>query len=395
MTTSPARTYLAIATISVWALLTLFSSPPVQAQSQRSPKLSINGYLDAAFINAQGTGRAGAPSFDQATAGIFIGVPVVPRKVHAVLGVEFFNQARAFGGLGRRLIVLERAEIMLDTPVPGLEVAAGGFLVPFGLEDDRHASVVNPFITRPEVMAGGTIYPGTWSDIGVRALWRWKGVGRLEAYSVNGDVANQRLALQTALGINAAPLTDAEADQASVNQDLHIFGFTSPADTNASKSYGGRFDVDELVSGLAVGGSGIWGRYDAEDTRATWAWGTHLELELAELFGVQWPLPTVWGEFVRTHEEESDTVAGRDRTRYGVYGMLAQPLLWDLELLVRYEFFDPDTEAFDNEAQALALGCRWTIYPNTFAKAEYRIRDENQPDEIDNNLFALQLAVGW
>ncbi|MBH23942.1 MAG: hypothetical protein CMH57_05680 [Myxococcales bacterium] len=358
-------------------------------------ELAVSGYLDAAFINAQGEGRAGVPSFDQATAGIFIGSPIYEDKVYASLAVEFFNQPRAFNGLGRRLIVLEQAEIELATPVEGLRVGVGGFLVPFGLEDERHASVVNPFITRPEVMSGGTIYPGTWSDLGVRVGWRVKGVGQAVVYSVNGDVANQRLALQTALGVNAAPLTDAEARQ----QDLHVFGFTAPADINAGKSYGARLSLDGLLEGVNLGGSAVWGRYDEDNERATWAAGGHLELVLGEALagalGRVLPLPTLLGEYVRTAEEGSDTVAGRDRARYGVYGVALQPLIWDVELLVRYEFFDPDTETFDDEAQVIALGTRWTIYPNTFAKAEYRIRDENRPDELKNNLFALQLAVGW
>ena len=310
---------------------------------------SISGYADFQLRDAQNA----VTTFDLNEVSVKLSTEIAKDKVNAEVEL-------ATDGAGG--VDLDTATISLN-PIDNLTAYAGLFDVPFGIETDSSDPDVNPLITRPTTTTG-------WTDVGIGASYAIEGVGAVDLYVINGDVANP--------------------DQA--------------IDNNNSKSVGLRVSVSEALKGLNVGGSFVTGRYalDANnDGLNAQGVGGHLVVDIAELAGNKM-LPTLTVEFVSA-SEEADTAADPtddDDEAEALSIQLAAVVVENVEVAVRYGTSDADSGNANTltEDAETSIGVAYTAYENTELKLEYKIVDkefETNTDADDDNVLLVGLVVNW
>jgi len=367
--------------------------------------LRINGTLDATVFAPTGPSRLGEFGFAEAGVGLYFGAPVYEDRLYASVALE----TGAHTGSGGARLSIETAQLTW-APVTELQVVAGLFLVPFGLEDGDHASPQNPLVTRPLSFAGAVVYPGTWSDAGVsvEALAAW--AGSLRVYVVAGNLVHRRSDLREAQGfVNQA---QGLVEGLETVQQAHSFsGNLQSRDATTLRSYGARLRLNKLVSGLDVGGSAIAGQHGRRGDAIglelwTWGLGAHVDLELgvmlAGVLGAVWPLPQVRAELVVLQEDRAVPVgpdfssyAWQGRGRSGGYVLVVQPLVFDVDLVARYDEFEPDTGESGDRGLELSVGLRWRPAPGVFLKLEGQFTDAQGRAQTGGNSVATQAAVAW
>ena len=92
--------------------------------------------------------------------------------------------------------------------------------------------------------------------------------------------------------------------------------------------------------------------------------------------------------------ELDSSVDGKDREVSGYYAQLGLKPVENVELAVRYDVYDNDTEKTENENTAATVGVGIDIYKHTKLKAEYQWNEE-EGSEVDNNAGAVGIVVDW
>ncbi len=444
--------------------------------------IQIRGFVAANFFVAQRSNTFARdedggferlrtlPYFDLSSATLYVGAPIYADVVYARIGFEFLSagsitpqgQPADINGQTRRFVAFETGALEINpfalaqsTPRwfrEGFKITAGVFIVPFGLEDEEHASPVNWFITRPLAMTNNRVYPGTWSDVG--ATLKWKPTFgdqspirpiEVDVGFVNGDACSQTRFLDTLFGDPTLvascerPLRDGEvANMGNLQTGTPRInapgGFILP-DNNRGKSVVARLQAFPIGS-INVGGSLVWGQHptsdaipDAGESAAdldqapSWRVGAHLELSFDEMFESPYPLPMLRGEFVTGRDDAVDRTSPTltHRRMQGGYAQIAQPLFRRKKtrlpgLIVQYRFdhADPDTavpgtvggvelnsDLGDNQResafQSHTVGLRFPVLPRFTLKTEYTFarEDGGARNQLDNDIFGFELVADF
>ncbi len=371
--------------------------------------LSINGYTDATAFTPLTGRRLGELGFADASLGLFFGAPIYGDAVYASAVLETGVHTLGTGGQ----LQIESAGLVWS-PRAWFKLGGGAFVVPFGLEDAEHASPQNPLITRPLAFSGGVVYPGTWSTVGAWAQLAAPGWGEARLFVVAGDPVHRRQDVQASLALatQASALQLADGDDLRTRQQAHGFsGSLRSLDATRRRTLGARLQLDEAVEGLDLGVSAMWGQHghalDAAGLDLYHAGGAaHLDLDLGALLaaplGALLPLPRLRAEAVWLVEDEARADLANlgaylpgSRQRYGYYATVAQQLLEGLDLLIRYDEFDPDLDAPGDRGLTFAVGLRWLPAPNVVLKLETLWTDDQGRAQVGANSGALQAAVAW
>lgn len=100
---------------------------------------------------------------------------------------------------------------------------------------------------------------------------------------------------------------------------------------------------------------------------------------------------------------ESEFLAGSDESdslslleRNGYYVTLGYtPIKDKLQVVVRLDNYDPNTETKDNITDKYILAASWFFNKNTRIQLEYNIVREEATEQKQNNLFAIQFQAGF
>ena len=410
------------------------------------------------------------PYFDLSSATLYVGAPIFADVVYARVGFEFLSAGvvkpagidPSITGQTRRFVAFETGALEINpfalakqTPRwfrEGFKLTAGVFIVPFGLEDEEHASPVNWFITRPLAMTNNRVYPGTWSDVG--ATLKWKPTFgedspirpiEVDVGLVNGDACSQTRFLHT---VFADPtlvpscervLRDGEVAQMGMRQTpnarINAPGGLILPDNNQSKSVVARVQVFP-IGAINLGGSFIWGKHPAGDVSPapgesvadyrqapSWRAGTHLELNFEDMFETEFPLPMIRGEFVLGRDDAVDRASPTltDRRMRGGYAQIAQALFRRKKtrlpgLIVQYRFdqADPDADVpgvvrgvdlvsdlgsnrRETAFQSHTVGLRFPLLPRFTLKTEYTFarEDGGARNQLANDLFGFEAVADF
>lgn len=372
--------------------------------------LSINGYTDATAFTPLTRRRLGEVGFADASLGLFFGAPIYGDSVYASAVLETGVHTLGTGGQ----LQIESAGLVWS-PRSWFKLGGGAFVVPFGLEDAEHASPQNPLITRPLSFSGGVVYPGTWSTVGAWAQVAAPGWGEARLFVVGGDPVHRRQDVQASLALaTQASALELEGGGGELRTREQAHGFSGSLrslDATRRRTLGARLQLDEAVEGLDLGASAMWGQHGhAQDAAGLDLYhvggAAHLDVDLGALLtaplGAVLPLPRLRAEAVWLVEDEArvDLVnlgayTLGSRQRYGYYATVAQRLLEGLDLLVRYDEFDPDLDAPGDRGLTFAVGLRWIPVPNVVLKAETLWTDDQGRAQVGANSGALQGAVAW
>jgi len=345
--------------------------------------MNIHGYYEFEYWDAQHSNN----TFDAHKLVIWMGKDLIKDKVSISSEFEYerfprFDGEEKAGGSGEFKLDSAMARIIPQkTDTMETVITAGIFYVPFGIEWESYPGHKNKLITRPKLMKGGGIIPGTWSDVGLGVSHTHKmdtKAALLDLYVINGD-----------------------AKHGGISRDSSEGG-------NENKSVGGRLSLKPL-KGLNFGGSYVAGKYDEESELDTTRWGVHLRTDGKDLYNC--PVESVIiAEVVGGSDEAASAVAGKDREVSGYYAQLAlrpfKPLNFEkLELVGRYTSYDNDEEVSDNVKTETSIGLSYILYENiektdpdkrekALLKVEYQINDE-EGTEVDNNAVIAALVLNW
>ncbi len=377
--------------------------------------LQIRGYVSSAFLMTERTNTrertsegtfervAPLPFFGASVATLYFGAAIWADAVYARISIEYLSIPRITAGTedilapARRELLVESAALEINPFVwakqtprwfrEGFKITAGVFIVPFGIEDEEHATPISWFTTRPRVMTNGRVYPGTWSDLG--AMIQFKPTFRehnpirpieLTLGVVNGDPCTQTRfadALYSPTGLVAncervrrpeellGSMTGAELGS-DPRADIGFLGIGP--DNNRNKGFIARASLFPLPT-LQFGGSLAWGKHprllDLQERMqgkttidvpqaVSWRAGAHLDIDFDQIFSSPYPLPMIRGEFVIGTDaapapREGELQPYADRHVIGAYGQIAQPLyrrkrsnLPGLMIQYRVDWSDPD-----------------------------------------------------
>jgi hypothetical protein len=442
--------------------------------------LQIRGYVAANFFVAtrSNTARRGPdgtfpdlkpmPFFDVSSAALYVGAPIWTDVIYARISLEFVSlpqtqvttaQPDIIAQANRRLF-FEAAALEVNPFAwakktdrwfrEGFKITGGVFIVPFGREDEEHASPANWFVSRPRSMTSNRVYPGTWSDVGVSLKWKPTFRERSPVRPIeidvgvwNGDPCTQTRFLASLYEPNVTvpacsrrrrpgELGASGLDPEPVPINSGFFGFSS--DNNINKTFSGRVRIFP-VPAADVGGSFVIGKHPettlpaAGETTAelgqalSWRAGGHVELLFDEMFESRVPLPLVRGEIVTGVDHAVDEREHADRTVLGGYVQIAQMLfrrkktrLPGLFLQYRFDHADPDLNlpgvvngvpvavdqsSFDYRGettlQGHTVGLRFPALPRFSLKAEYTfmLEDGGRENRAKNDLFAFEAVVDF
>lgn len=443
--------------------------------------LQIRGYVAANFFVATRSNTVRRdldgefqrlkpmPFFDVSSATLYVGAPIYNDVVYARISLEFISlpqtqittaQPDIIAQANRRLF-FESAAFEVNPFAwarksgrwfrEGFKLTAGVFIVPFGREDEEHASPANWFVSRPRSMTSNRVYPGTWSDVGVALKWKPTFRERspirpieIDVGVFNGDPCTQTRFLASLYEPNLTvptcsrrrrpgEITGASGlDPEPLPINAGFFGFAS--DNNVNKSFVGRVRAFP-VPAMDIGGSFVIGKHPeaalpaSGETTAelgqalTWRAGAHLELLFDEMFSTRVPLPLLRGEVVTGVDHAVDEIEHADRMVLGGYVQIAQMLfrrkktrLPGLFVQYRFDHADPDLRlpgvrggvplrvdlsSFDYRGettlQGHTVGLRLPALPRFWLKAEYTFmrEDGGRENRVANDLFAIEAVVDF
>ncbi len=243
-----------------------------------------------------------------------------------------------------------------------LQLRAGRFLYPFGIERFAEESPFNKLVDRP--LPSIRIIPGTYSDNGGMFF------GTLPFF------LNTRFKYEFAIttGLNGPEPNDV--------QKLW--------DNNSSKTLGGRIAL-ECFPGFEVGGSYSRGKYDENNKRDIDFLGADFQLKRGNL--------EIRGEYI-TSRVEQKAEDGGNYYRNGYYIQTAYRYPFDLDYLkylegvLRFDSVDPNKDITDgNEADRIAFGINYSPIKQVIFKFEYAV--ENEPGEGIHGKSFVQAIVKW
>lgn len=444
--------------------------------------LQIRGFVSANFLTSmrsntrtrESDGRFErlpmSPFFDVNSATLYVGAPIYSDVVYTRIALEFLSiptvlvnssaQADIIPQANRQLFFesaaievnpLKWAERAPDAVRFGFKLTGGVFIVPFGIEDEEHASPVNWFISRPRAMTSNRVYPGTWTDVGLSLKWKprfanAKNIRPIEIDTgfINGDPCSQTRFIDTLVrpGINvpcARPLREGElagTQTSRVHADPRIdsgfFGIAS--DNNRNKSVFVRVQAFP-VAALNFGGSFVYGKHP-DGTRLpeigkntadlgqapSFRAGGHIAVDFDAMFEARFPLPMLRGEVIYGEDHGVDPTLVSDRAVLGGYAQIAQPLfrrkktrLPGLILQYRFDHADPDlttpgvvngvpvrsdfSDQFfaDELLQSHTIGLRFPALPRFTLKGEYTfvLEDGGRENSLYNDIFGIQMVADF
>lgn len=441
--------------------------------------LQIRGYVATNFFvtqrsniaerDAEGNFEtlAPMPSFDVNSAELYVGAPIVPDAVHALIAMEFLSLPQSqvtasqpdILSQARRVLLFESVAIEANPFVwakqtapwfrRGFKLSAGVFIVPFGLEDEVHASPVNMFVTRPRSMTTARVYPGTWSDVGVSLKWKptFEKLSsprpiEIDVGVFNSDPCTQTRFLSSLLEPAVLAPTcsrrrrpgELDGDAAELEPVPINSGFFGIApDNNTNKAFVTRvrgFPVPALM----IGGSFVYAKHPAPvlpevgDSTAelgqapSWRAGAHVKIDFDDMFDTRYPLPNLRGEVVYGVDRAVDQVEFADRAMLGGYAQVSQMLFRrkngrpGVSVQYRFDHADPDLvvpgivagvplrsdlASFDYRSetarQGHAVGLNFAVTPRVILKAEYLVQREDggRANQLADDLFALEAVVDF
>jgi len=335
---TPKRTALTL-TIFTALFLTHFAVLPPTATSQTTtsessyPSYKIGGFLQQQFIADE---TSGSPTrFYTHRARIGVTGSVTDR-----ISVNFIGGYTEPPHDNPKLV---NAFIHFDID-PLFQVRTGQFFAPFGLEGPEPIPL-NPAIERSTAIR----------QLNTFALFRDVGI------QVSGSNSGFSYAIAVLNGTGA-------------NRPEQI----DPKDVV------GRIGFD-VTNELAIGVSGHFGQYQTgpstDDHESRFRSGADISYKGSPLF--------LRGEYII---REDDLPEGGSIKMNGGYLLGGYELTDALETIVRYEYYEPNTDVEDNHFTVFTIGANYYFVGNTRISANYELRDNSLNPAI-KNLFTVQMQL--
>ncbi len=227
---------------------------------------------------------------------------------------------------------------------PLFNIRTGQFLVPFGLEGPE-VITFNPTIERSTAIRRLNTFT-MFRDVGVQVSGSDSGFSYAVAL-VNGSGANN-------------------AEQIEPKDIMGRIGY-------------------QLTECLNIGVSGHYGNYQpdpsVDNNEARYRFGADLSFNMAPFF--------LRGEYIFRQDERPSADA---LNMQGFYALAGYNITDQIQGIVRFEYYDPNTDASDNELTIVTLGANYQFMGNTRISANYEIRDD-QLNPALKNVFTLQMQV--
>lgn len=235
---------------------------------------------------------------------------------------------------------IKDARLRVGCPALPLTLEAGRFLLPFGVE-----TPINPYwLTAVDYsLPVSKMMNGLW-DVGVKIYGK-------------PAISNQ-LSLDYAVAV--------------VNGNTGGY-----SDDNKSKDFVGRIGV-ELPMGLSLGGSGYIGKASVEgveDDVTKNRFGADIKLSSGPIL--------LQAEGMLGTNDETDAM--------GLYVLAAFKVLPSIQLVGKFDLFDPDTDAEDGATNRIRVGANCFIAGNNQVQVFYQLT--NNPDDTTAHNIIVQLAM--
>lgn len=236
-----------------------------------------------------------------------------------------------------------RLWVGLGESIP-LTLEAGRFLLPFGVE-----TPINPYwLTAVDYsLPVRRLMTGLW-DIGVKAYGK---------YLVSNEIALNYVA--AAVNGNTGSLTD----------------------INKKKDYVGRLGIN-LPGGISVGGSAYIGK-DPVMKSGVWTGDDVDKNRFGGDFKLSFDPILLQAEGLLGKNDETDAL--------GFYILGAYKLIPQLQLVGKFDFFDPDTDAEEDSVNLIRVGINYFIVGNNQLQLFYQL--SSLPDDQTDHNFIAQLAM--
>ena len=229
---------------------------------------------------------------------------------------------------------------------PWLNLRAGQSLLPFGLEG-REMIFQNPAIERSTAIRK------------LNAFRMFRDFGIILSGSVN--MLDYGFAVVNGTGANIA-------------------------EENDKKDVLGRIGISPLKD-LNFGFSGHLGKF--ADTTGTDLQRIRYNIDSQLKHQVRMLLFKLRGEYEYRQDEMT---TGPDRESTGWYALISVTTWQRIEALVRYELYDPDKDASDDELKITTLGANFYLKNHSRLSANYEFRNDAANPDI-GNLLTMQLQV--
>lgn len=329
------RLTLLLVILATLLFIQLPSTATAQSTESESslPSFKAAGFLQQQFITDQTTGSPVRFSTHRARLG-------VTGKITERISVNLIGGYAEPPNNTPRLV---NAFVDFDVH-PLLQVRTGQFLVPFGLEGPQPIPL-NPAIERSTAIRQLNTF-GMFRDIGVQL-------------SGSQSIFNYAVALVNGTGANQTEQID-------------------PKDVT------GRVGIN-VTDALAIGVSGHLGQYQTspsdDDYESRFRAGTDISYNGTPLF--------LRGEYIL---RQDDLPNGGSLNMNGGYLLGGYKLSEDLETIIRYEYYEPNTSTDDAQLTILMVGANYYFVGNTRISVNYEFRENRMNPDI-GNLFTVQMQV--
>lgn len=315
----------------------LILTPAATAQSTDSesslPSFKVGGFLQQQFITDQTSGSPVRFATHRARLG-------VTGKITEHISVNLIGGYTETPNNTPRLV---NAFVDFDVH-PLLQVRTGQFLAPFGLEGPQPIPL-NPAIERSTAIRQLNTFM-MFRDVGIQL-------------SGSQSILNYAVALVNGTGANQTEQID-------------------PKDVT------GRVGIN-LTENLAIGVSGHMGQYQIDpsidDHESRFRAGADISYNGTPLF--------LRGEYIL---RQDDLPSGENLKMNGGYLLGGYKLSEDLETIIRYEYYEPNTSTQDDHLTIITLGANYYFVGNTRISANYEFRDNRMNPDI-GNLLTVQMQV--
>lgn len=368
---------IAVTLLSALIIASLGSSSPARAEGagdvaelpygSSSTFAEFHGFLNLEYLDYEQEGsRSGNSTYDQHYF-YFAAIARIRQNVTAIGEIEYEH--------GGEEIKVDRAFIDINLLRPYVNVRAGKFYAPFGLEIREYQSPVRKTVSRP-LMTRQLMF-NEWTETGLN-LYGSAPAGPL---TLTYDVAMA----------NGPGDNDGDADTIP-----DIYEFTSGdvqalqnRDNNSNRTVIGRFGANFAPAGLDVGVSGAGGRWtDTGSESLDWQQiGADAKFSM---MGID-----VRGEYAKRSVDLPSGAGSSELEMDGYYAqaayriMLDLPNVYYLEPVVRYDAIDPNTDTDDDETTQLSFGLNYSPWSHVVVRTEYQMTDEDPKKDNDGLLFQL------
>ncbi len=320
----------------------LLTITPVKTEAQTTtseeqrtsyPSYKIGGFLQQQFITDQTAGSADRFTIHRARIG-------VSGDITERIKVNFIGGYAEPPNNTPRLV---NAFVDFDLH-PLLQLRAGQFLLPFGLEGPE------PIILNP-------------------AIERSTAIRRLNTFTMFRDIGVQVSGQRSIFSYAAAVVNGAGANQ------------TDQADP---KDLMGRFGI-RLADDLSVGASGHMGEYQPDpasgDHQSRYRFGLDISYTGNPLF--------LRGEYIH---RQDDLGGGNSVKMNGGYLLGGYKVTDDLQAIARIEYFEPGTAADDEKFTGFTLGANYYFEGHTRLSVNYEVREDELNPAL-GNMLTVQMQV--